>query len=99
MGVIDRFEVIEVDEQHRELVSEARRAVDLRLECLIKMTRIEEAGAIVGDRQFLNLLDRPRILNRNCRVVAECLQKEFLLVREVLHVHVDELDHAQYAQL
>ena len=34
------------------------------------MPRIVETGAIVRDRQFLNLLEGPRIFNRDCRIVA-----------------------------
>ena len=96
MRVVDRLEVVEVDEDHAELVAEARRAVDLGFKGFVQMARIEQARAIVGDGQFLNLLDRPRILNRNRGIVAQRLQKEHLLLSQA-HVGVDQLDHAQYA--
>ena len=70
MSVVHRLEVIQIDEQHAELIAKSRRAVNLGLKRLIKVPRIVEAGAVVGDRQFLDLLDPARILNRDRRIVA-----------------------------
>src|SRR5579863_4869013 len=93
--VIDRFEVIEIDEQNAELVSETRRAVNLGLKRLVEMARVVESSAVVGDGQFLDLLDPARILDGDGCVVAERLEEEKLRLRELRHVHVDQLNDAQ----
>src|SRR5436190_7068221 len=97
--VVDCFEVIEVNEQHAELITKTRRTIDLSLKRLIKMTRVIEASAVVGDSQFLNFFDGARVLDGNCRVVTQRLQKESFLIGEVVEMNVNQLDHAQHAQL
>ena len=74
--VIDLLEMIEINEHNGKLISETSRAVNLGLQRLIKMPRVVEAGAVVGDGQFLNLLHRTRIFNRDGGIVAQRLQKE-----------------------
>src|SRR6266702_921858 len=98
VGVVYLLEMVEVDEQHREFVSESRRAINLRLQCLIEMARIVEPGAIISDGQFLDFFDRTRVFNRNRRIVAQRLQEERLLIAEVFHVYVYELNYAQHPQ-
>src|SRR6185295_11817767 len=98
MRVVDGFEVIEINKQHAEFISKARRTVDLSFERFIKMPCVIEAGAIIRDGQFLNFLDGACILNRDGSVVTERLQKESFLIGEVVEVHIDQLDHSQYAQ-
>ena len=97
--VVDRLEVIQIDKQNAEFVTKSRRAVNLGVQCFIQMPRVIQTGAVVCDRQFLNLLYPTRVFNGNRRVVAQRLQKEQFRIFEPLHVHIDELDHAQHAQL
>jgi len=96
MGVVDRLEMVEINEDHAELVAKARRTVDFGFKRLVQMASIEEACTVVGDGEFLNFFDRPGILNRNRGVVAQGLQKEHLLLAH-LDIGVDQLNHAQHA--
>ena len=97
--VVHRLEVIQIDEQHTELVSESRRAVDLSLQCLIKMARVVEPGAVVRDGEFLNSLHPACILDGDGSVVAKRLQEKDLLLSKPRHVDIDQLNHAQHPQL
>lgn len=99
VSVVDLLKVIEVDKHHAELVVEAMRAIDLSFERLVQMACVVEAGAIVGDREFLDLLDGARVFNRDGRVIAERVQEEHLVVGEAFHRAIDELDHAEHAML
>ena len=63
LGVIDLLEVIEVDEDHAEFITEPSRAVDLGFQRLREMPRVEQAGAIVRDGEFLNLLHGLRVFD------------------------------------
>ena len=65
VSIVDLLEMIEVDEDDAELIAEALRAVDLGFERLVKVTRVVEAGAVVGDGEFLNALDRARLRQAN----------------------------------
>src|SRR5205807_7166681 len=62
--------LIKVNEHHRKLVPESRGAVNLALQHLVEMPRIEQASAIVGDGEFLDFLHRLGVLNGNGRVVT-----------------------------
>src|ERR1051326_1804742 len=99
VGIIDVLKVIKIKEDHAELIAKASRAIDLCFQRLIKMPRIVKTGAIVGDRQFLNLLYGARIVNGYSGLIAERMQEEHLLLAKALHGAVDELDHAQHAVL
>src|SRR5580765_6079956 len=99
MRIVHLLEVVKIDEQYAELIAETRGTVNFRLERLVKMARVVQARAVVGDRQFLNLFDGARVLDRDGSVVAQGLQEENFLVAESLHVDVDQLNHAQHAVL
>src|SRR5438477_3031337 len=99
MRVVDLLEVVEIDEQDGELIAVACRAVDFCFKSFIEMTGIIEAGAIVGDGEFLNLFHRACIFNGDGGVIANRLKKERLLVREMFHLYVDQLNHSQNSQL
>src|SRR5262245_14160886 len=99
IGVIDVLEVVEIEKDHAELVTEASGAIDLSLERFIKMTGVVEAGAIVSDGEFLDLLHRAGVVNGDSGVVTERVQEEHLLLAKALHGAVDELDHSQNAVL
>ena len=61
------------------------------------MTRVVEAGAVICNGEFLNLLHCARVLDGDGGVVAERMQKEHLVVGETLHSAVDKLNHAEDA--
>ena len=63
------------------------------------MTGIEQAGAVVGDGQLLNALDRLGILDGDGGVVAERLQEVKLGFAKAVHVDVHQLDNAQHPVL
>ena len=83
--VIHVFEMVEIEEDHAELIAETRRAVDLGFQRLIKMTRVVEAGAIVSDGEFLDLLDGASIIDGDRGVVAQGMQREHFLLAETFH--------------
>src|SRR5690348_10161439 len=96
MSVIHALEVVEVDEDYRELVAIAMGAVNLRVEHEIKMARIIERGAIVRDREFMDALHVARILDGNRRIIRERFKQRQLTRAEALIAHaVDQLNHAQ----
>lgn len=99
VGVIDLLEVVEVEEDHGELVSEALRAVDLGFEHLVKMARVVETGAVVSDGEFLNAFHGLGVVDGDGGVVAESMQEEHLALAEVLKRAVDELDDPEDAVL
>ena len=51
--VIDRLEVIDVEEQQRQRLAVALRAGDFPLHSIFKMTPVPYAGKRIGRRQFL----------------------------------------------
>src|SRR5262249_12857 len=95
--VIDVFKVIQIQEDHAELVTETRGAVDLRLQGLIQMAGIVKTGAVVRNGEFLNLLHSAGVIDGNGSVVAQGMQEEHLLLAEAFHGAIDELDHTQHA--
>src|ERR1043166_2841041 len=97
--VIDLLEVVEVDEQHRELVTEAGRTIDLGLKSFIKMPGVIQASAVVGDGQFLDALDRARVIDGNGGIVADGTKEKHLAFGEAGHSHVDQLNDGEYAVL
>src|SRR5215467_382798 len=99
IGIIHVLKVIEVKEDHTELVAKTGGAIDLSFQSLVEMTRVVEAGAIVGDGEFLNLFYGTGVVNGDGGVVAERMQEEHLLLAKAFHGAVDQLDHAQNAVL
>ena len=99
VSVVDLLEVVEIDEHHAELVIETMRAIDFGFKRLVQVSRVVEPGAVVSDREFLDLLDRPGVFDRDRSVVAERVEEEHLVVGEAFHGAIDELDHAQHAVL
>src|ERR1700722_11861335 len=99
VSVIDLFEVVEIDEQDRELVAVASRAVNLGFQSLVEMTGVIEPGAVIGDGKFLNLFHGARVFNGDGGVIANRLQEKRFLVGEVFHLYVDQLNDAQNPEL
>ena len=94
VGIVDRLEVVEVDEDDAEFVVETMRAIDLGFERLIQMASVVQAGAIVGDRELLDFLNSSGILDSDRGIVAQRVEEEHLVIGKALHGAVDELDHA-----
>src|SRR6476620_8419897 len=99
VGVIHMLEMIKVKEDHAEFIAKAGGAIDLSFQCLVKMAGVVEAGAIVSDCQFLDLLHGAGVINGDGSVIAKSMQEEHLLLPKTFHGAVDELDHAQNAVL
>ena len=73
--VVDALEVVEVDEHQRKFVAVALRAVNLRLQNEIHVPRVVQAGAVVGDGQFVNALDVARVFERDGREIRQRLEQ------------------------
>ena len=73
VGIVHLLEVVEIEEEDAELVSETRRAVDLGFERLVEMTRVVESGAVVRDGQFLDAFHGARIIDGDGGVIGERL--------------------------
>ena len=93
--IIDVLEVVEIQKQQAEFVTEALRAVNLLGKHRKQMARIVQASAIVGDAELLNALNSASVLNGNCGVVGESLEQN-LVAGIDLHVDTDQLDNAQH---
>ena len=63
------------------------------------MPGIVEAGAVVGDGEFLDFFHGARVVNGDGRVVAEGMKEEHLLLSKTLHGAVNQLDHPQHTML
>ena len=70
MQVIDPLEVVEIDKDQAEGKIEAAGALELAFRDGKQVPGIEQAGAVIGDGQFLNALDGAHILNGDRRVVS-----------------------------
>ena len=93
--VIDQLEAVEVEEEDAELVAEAVGAIDLGLDGAVEMARVVESGAVVGDGQFLDLLDGAGVVNGDGGIVGQGLEEHELIAAEGGHIDVDELDDAE----
>ena len=80
--VIDQLEVVEIEEDDAELVAEAERAVDLGFDAVIEVARVVEAGAVVGDGEFLDLFDGAGVVDGDGGVVGHGLQEHELIFAE-----------------
>ena len=97
--VIDQLEVVEIEEDDAELVAEAGGAVDLGFDAVVEMARVVEAGAVVGDGEFLDLFDGAGVVDGDGGVVGHGLQEHELIFAEASGFDVDELDDAEDAVL
>src|SRR5579864_131388 len=96
VGVVNIFEVIEIDEDERKLEGVAMRAVKLGIEHEIQMARVVEAGAIVGDGEFVDALHVARIFNCDRGVVGERFEQGEVALAETFRADaIDEFDDAE----
>ncbi len=94
--VVHILEVIEIDEDERKLEGVAVRAVDLGIEHEIQMARVVEAGAIVGDRQFVDALDVARVFDGDGGVIGERFEQREVALAETFRADaIDQLDDAE----
>src|SRR5206468_11642603 len=75
MRIVNLFKMVQVDENDREFVVVALRAVNLRLKNKDHVSRVIERRAIVGDGWLVNLLNVPRIFEGNRLRIRKRLQQ------------------------
>src|SRR5208337_199995 len=73
MNVVDLLEVIEVKEDHGELVTVTGRAVDFRIQNEFEVPGVIEGGAVIYNGEFVDALHVPCIFECNGRVVGKAL--------------------------
>src|SRR5690242_8705782 len=96
VGVVDLFEMVEVDEDKRKLVIVTLRAVDFGFENKAHVAGVVKAGAVVGDGQLVNAFYVPGILESDGGEIGEGLQQLEVAVVETLRAEtIDELDDAK----
>ena len=96
VGVVDLLEVVEVDEQQAELVAAIGcRDRDLFVQQGVEVARVEEAGAVVGDGELVDQLDRARVLDGDGGVVAENAEEGDGVLAHQVELAVEELDDAE----
>src|SRR5205823_13871076 len=87
------FKMVQVDENDREFVVVALRAVNLRLKNKAHVSRVIERRAIVGDGQLVNLLNVPRIFQRNRRKIRKRFKQLQVARIESIWTHaINQLD-------
>src|SRR3989449_294279 len=97
-SVVDLLEMVEIDEDQREFVVVALGAVNLRFQDEIQVARVVKAGAVVGDRELMNSLDMPGVLERNGSKVGQGFQQRQVAALEAIRPHaIDQFNHAQAA--
>ncbi len=60
------------------------RTINLGVEHEIQVPRVVETRAVVRDRQFVDALDMPGVLDGDCGVVSERLQESHVALAEPL---------------
>jgi hypothetical protein len=50
VGVVDDLEVVDVEHREAHVLPEAAASLDLAVERLVKMSKVVQAGELVGDR-------------------------------------------------
>jgi hypothetical protein len=94
--IVDLLEMIQVDEDQRKLVVISLRTVDFRLEDEAHVPGVVEAGAIVGDGQFMNSFYVPGILKGDGRKVGKSFEQlEVAIVKTFRAEAIDEFDDAE----
>ena len=71
MLIVHPLKVIEVKKQEGELVTETFRTIYLVREPREQMTSVVQAGAVVGDTEFLDALDSARVLDGDGGVIGQ----------------------------
>src|SRR6202030_4708445 len=95
VSIIHILEMIEVDEDQRELECIAMRAVNFGVEHEIQVAGVVQRGAVVCDRQLVNPLHMPRVFDGDGRIVCERFQKYQVTFAESLRTHtIDQFDDA-----
>jgi transcriptional regulator with XRE-family HTH domain len=96
MGVVDAFEVVQVNENQGKLVAVAARAVNFLFEDFVQVAGIVQTGAVVGDRQFVNALDMSRVFDGDGSIVGQRFQQGQVALLKPVRAHaVDQLDDAE----
>ena len=93
-GVVDRLEVVEVHHQQAEVLAVAPGAADLRLERLVEVPVVVDAGEAVADGLPLHRLVGARVLDGDGRQVGEQHDRLEVLAREGAAPEAVEAEHA-----
>ena len=78
MGVVDLLEVVDVEDQQREVVPEARRPRRLLVHHLAEGALVGEPGEVVGDRLLGDELVQGDVLDRG-RGLADQVEEDVAL--------------------
>ncbi len=96
MGVVDLFEVVEVDEEQAEAgLGDGCGQLDLLVQQGVEVACVEEAGAVVGDGELVDELDGAGVLDGDGGVVAEDAQEGDGVLALQVELGVEELDDAE----
>jgi hypothetical protein len=82
--IVHLFEVIEIKEDHRKLVTVPRGTVDFRVQNEIEVPSVKEGGTVIHDGEFMHALHVPRVFEGDRRVVCQALKSGNVLLRKTL---------------
>src|SRR5271156_7074548 len=96
MRVVYAFEMIEVNEDQGELEGVTVRAVDFCVQHEIQMARVVEAGAIVGDGEFVDALNVARVFDGDGGVIGQGFEQREVAGAETFWADaIDQFDDAE----
>src|SRR5262249_21780610 len=88
--------MVEIDEDQRELVVIALRAINFGFENESHVAGVVKRSAVVGDGEFVDALDVTRIFERNRGKVRKCLEQLEIPGVETARANaVDQLNDAK----
>ena len=95
VGVVDRLEAVEVDEQQRQRAAVAVDQLQLAVERLVEVAEVVERRDLVGDRHLARLLQQAHVLEGERHGVGQRLQpRERARRRRPLGLRAAEREHA-----
>ena len=94
MGIIDPLEIIQIEEDQADRLARAPAALEGMLQPVVQMASVVQAGAVVGDGQLLDLFECSCILDSDGCVVAQGVQKKYLVVVHAFRMAIDQLQYA-----
>src|SRR5580704_4409276 len=94
--IVDLLEMIEIDEDQRELVVVTLRTVNFCFENEAHVTGVVETGAIVGDGQLVNAFHVTGVFERDGGEVGKSFEQlEVAIVKSFRAEAIDQFDHAE----
>src|SRR5277367_5918450 len=95
--VVDPLEMVEINKDHAEGKTEAARTLEFAFGDRKQVPRVEQPGAVIGDRQFLNAFHGAYILDGYRGVVAQHAKERCCFGGERGRAIVHQLNDAQGA--